>query len=61
MLTFPLGRAGARRVDPTALASELVRRDVALAAEEIDLLAAPPDDEVDARLAAVRREREALR
>jgi len=61
ILTFPFGRVAAHRVDPTALASELVRRDVALAAEEIDLLAAPPDDEVDARLAAVRREREALR
>jgi hypothetical protein len=61
LLTFPLGRAGSRPVDPSALASELVRRDVALAAEEIDLLAAPPDDEVDARLAAIRREREALR
>jgi hypothetical protein len=61
LLTFPLGRAAGQRVDPTALSSELVRRDVALAAEEIDLLAAPPNDEVDARLAAIRREREALR
>jgi hypothetical protein len=61
LLTFPLGRVGAHPVDPTALSNEIVRRDVALAAEEIDLLAAPPDDEVDARLAAIRREREALR
>jgi hypothetical protein len=61
LLTFPLGRLGSHHLDPTALANELVRRDVALAAEEIDLLDAPPDDEVDARLAAIRREREALR
>jgi hypothetical protein len=61
LLTFPLGHFGSHHLDPTALASEMVRRDGALAAEEIDLLAAPPDDEVDARLAAVRREREALR
>jgi len=61
LLTFPLDRVGGHRIDSTALANELVRRDVALAAEEIDLLAAPPGDEADARLAAVRREREALR
>jgi len=61
LLTFPLGRMGAGRIDPASLASELVKRDLALAAEETDLRAAPSSDEIDARLAAVRQEREALR
>jgi hypothetical protein len=61
LLTFPLDRVAGRRTDPTSLAGELVRRDQALAVEETDLKAAPADDEVDARLAALRQEREALR
>jgi hypothetical protein len=60
LLTFPLGRL-ITRIDPTSLADELVRRDQALVVEETDLRAAPHDDEVDARLAALRQEREALR
>jgi hypothetical protein len=60
LLTFPLGRGG-RRVDPTTLANEMVRRDLALAIEQTDLRAIPPGDETDARLAAVQQEREALR
>ena len=61
LLTFPLGRLGGRRGNPTALADELVQRDLALAAEQADLRAASSGDEVDARLAAVLQEREALR
>jgi hypothetical protein len=65
LLTFPLGRAGGRRADPTALAAELVERDRALGQEQADLRAAArgddEGDEIDARLAAVRQEREALR
>jgi hypothetical protein len=65
LLTFPLGRAGGRRADPTALAAELVERDRALAQEQTDLRTAArggdEDDEIDARLAAVQQEREALR
>ncbi len=62
LLTFPLGRVGGRRGDSTALASALVEWDRALAAEQADLRAAAPgDDEVDARLAALQQEREALR
>lgn len=62
LLTFPLGRVGGLRGDSTPLASALVQRDRALAAEQTDLRAAPPgDDEVDARLAALQQEREALR
>ncbi len=60
LLTFPFGRGG-RRVDPTPLANEMVRRDLALAIEQMDLRAAPPGEETDARLAAVQEEREALR
>jgi hypothetical protein len=68
LLTFPLGRAGGRHVDPTALAAESARRDEALAREQVDLTteAGTNDEEVDdgereARLASVRQEREALR
>jgi hypothetical protein len=75
LLTFPLGRAAGRHVDPTALAAESARRDQALAREEIDLAAEPEggtndgetnDEELDrlereARLDSLRREREALR
>jgi hypothetical protein len=62
LLTFPLGRVGGRRGDSTTLASALVEWDRALAAEQADLRAATPGgDEVDARLAALQQEREALR
>jgi hypothetical protein len=68
LLTFPLGRAGGRRVDPTKVAAESARRDQALAREQIDLDAGPgsldeelDDTEREARLDSVRQEREALR
>ena len=62
LLTFPLGRLDGRRGDSTALAHALVERDGAMAAEQADLRAAAPGgDEVDARLAALSQEREALR
>jgi hypothetical protein len=68
LLTFPLGRAGGRHVDPTAVATESARRDEALAREQVDLAteAGIDDEEVDdgereARLASVCQEREALR
>ena len=62
LLTFPLGRLDGRRGDSTALAHALVERDGAMAAEQADLRgAAPGGDEVDARLAALSQEREALR
>jgi hypothetical protein len=62
LLTFPLGRAG-RQADATALGAERIRRDDALAREEIDLEleAAGDDPETDARLEALHQEREALR
>ena len=68
LLTFPLGRAAGRHVDPTALAAESARRDQALAREQVDLAAGADtnDDELDdgereARLDSLRQEREALR
>jgi hypothetical protein len=68
LLTFPLGRAGGRHVDPTAVAAESARRDEALAREQVDLAteAGLDDEEIDdgerqARLASVCQEREALR
>jgi len=68
MLTFPLGRAAGRHVDPTAVAAESVRRDEALAREQIDLAAGADSNDEDlnrserqARLDSVRQEREALR
>jgi hypothetical protein len=61
LLTFPLGRLAARRIDSATVADELVRRDLGLVVEETELRAAPGGDEVDARLAALRQEREALR
>jgi len=71
LLTFPLGRAAGRHVDPTVVAAESVRRDQALAREQIDLAAEARDDDDDdddlddgereARLDSLRQEREALR
>ena len=68
LLTFPLGRAAGRHVNPTAVAAESARRDQALAREQIDLAAEADtnDEELDdgereARLDSVRQEREALR
>jgi hypothetical protein len=37
LLTFPLGRVAGRHADPTAVAAESVRRDQALAREQVDL------------------------
>jgi hypothetical protein len=64
LLTFPLGRAAGRHVDPTALAAESARRDQSLAREQVDV--ADSDQELDdgdrqARLDSIRQEREALR
>jgi hypothetical protein len=62
LLTFPLGRAGSRQGDPTALGAERIRRDEALVREETDLATDPAGDvETDARLEALHQEREALR
>jgi hypothetical protein len=69
LLTFPLGRAAGRHVDPTVVAAESVRRDQALAREQIDLTTDTRDDDDDdldegerqARLDSIRQEREALR
>ena len=64
LVTFPLGRAAGRHVDPTAVAAESARRDQALAREQADLQ--DPEEELDdgeheARLDSIRQEREALR
>jgi hypothetical protein len=69
LLTFPLGRAAGRHVDPTALSAESARRDQALAREQVDLQEPPSerddgerdDGEHEARLDSIRQEREALR
>ena len=64
LLTFPLGRAAGRHVDPTALAAERARRDQALSREQVDLEQQPDerdDGERQARLDSIRQEREALR
>ena len=68
LLTFPLGRAAGRHVDPTALAAESARRDQSLAREQVDLAADAEtndhqldDGERQARLDSIRQEREALR
>jgi hypothetical protein len=69
LLTFPLDRIAGRRVDPTFVAIERIRRDAALAREQIDLATGNDDhnegdddpDERDARLDSVLQEREALR
>ena len=68
LLTFPLGRSAGRHVDPTAVAAESVRRDQALAREQVDLAtdAGNDDDDLDdgereARLDSLHQEREALR
>jgi hypothetical protein len=67
LLTFPLGRAAGRHLDPTVVAAESVRRDQALAHEQVDLATdAGDDDDLDdgereARLDSLRQEREALR
>ncbi len=68
LLTFPLGRAAGRHINPTAVAAESARRDEALAHQQVDLAteAGTDDEEVDegerqARLESVRQEREALR
>jgi hypothetical protein len=67
LLTFPLGRAAGRHVDPTEVASESARRDQALAREQVDLATGAGDDddldegEREARRDSLRQEREALR
>ncbi len=68
LLTFPLGRAAGRHVDPTVVAAEGARRDQALAREEVDLATDadtkdddPDDGEREARLDSLHQEREALR
>jgi hypothetical protein len=62
LVVFRLGRTTVARGDGLRLAAEIVRRDAALAAEEIGLAAAVNDDPSrSARLRALRQEREALR
>jgi hypothetical protein len=62
LLSFRLGRAAAAGADRRQLAAELVRLDAALAAEESDVATATNDDPSrNARLRALRTEREALR
>jgi hypothetical protein len=62
LVVFRLGRASAVRADGLRLAAEIVQRDAALTAQEIELAAAPSDDPSrTARLRALRQEREALR
>jgi hypothetical protein len=64
LVVFRLERTAAAHGDGRRVAAELVRRDAALAAQEMELLAAPPEDDDpsrNARLRALRQEREALR
>lgn len=61
LLTFPLGHNPGGRLDSTALADEMVRRDLTLAGEQADLRAASSNEEVEARLTAIRQERAAFR
>jgi hypothetical protein len=62
LVAFRFGRTAAAGADRRLLAAELVRRDAALAAKELEL-AIPTDDDLSrtARLRAARQEREALR
>jgi hypothetical protein len=62
LVVFRLGRGAGARADALGLATELARRDAALAAQEIELVTATDDDPTrTARLRALRQEREALR
>ncbi len=62
LLVFRLGRVAVAQADGRRLAAELVGRDAALAAQEIELGAGPNDDPSrTALLRAIRQEREALR
>src|SRR5262249_21323478 len=62
LLTFPLGGTRNRHGDAASLAAARTRRDEALAHQETDLELDPVGDaETDARLEALRQEREALR
>jgi hypothetical protein len=62
MVVFRLERGVAAHGDGRRVAAELVRRDAALAAQELELATTPSDDPSrNARLRALRQEREALR
>jgi len=64
LVVFRLGRVAATRAEGGRLAAELVRRDAALAAHEMELATAPTEATHAARAAqlrAIRQEREALR
>jgi hypothetical protein len=62
LIGFRLGRARVSTADQRRLASELARRDAELAAQERALATPPGDDPSrNARLRALRQEREALR
>jgi len=62
LVVFRLDRTTAARAEGRRIAAELVRRDASLAEEEMELLAGPDDDRSrNARLRALRQEREALR
>jgi hypothetical protein len=61
LLTFPLGRRQAAGPGITDLATELVRRDAALAAQQLALASRAPDDEAVAQAQALEQERIALR
>ena len=67
LFVFRLGRVAAARADGGRLAAELVQRDAALTAREMELQTTPPepvhtpDTARAAQLRAIRQEREALR
>jgi hypothetical protein len=62
LVVFRLERGVAGHGDGRRVAAELVRRDAALAAQELELATTPGDDPSrNARLRALRQEREALR
>jgi hypothetical protein len=61
LLTFPLGRKTGAGPGPAELGAELLRRDAALAAEQISLSGDASDDEAVASARALEQERTALR
>jgi hypothetical protein len=62
LVVFRLERTEAAHAEGRRIAAELVRRDASLAEQEMELLAGPDDDPSrNARLRALRQEREALR